>query len=130
MSMRIDLRGLVRRSAATVMALGLAATVSAAERKALPMPGKTSLYQRVLTRPGAAVREAPAAVSRRGAEIPPLSVFYVYGRRQLQGTDWLELGTAAADAAAGWLPAAQAIDWRQTLTLAFTRNANHVGVHP
>ena len=97
---------------------------AAAERQALPMPGKTSLFQRVLTRPGAALRTSAADTTPRGAELSPLSVFYVYDRRQVKGADWLELGTAAADAAAGWLPATEAIDWRQTLTVAFTRNAD------
>jgi len=97
---------------------------SAAERKALTIPGKTSLYQRVLTRPGAALRQAPDANAPTGAELPPLSVYYVYERRDVQGSQWLELGTAVEDATTGWLPAGQAIDWRQTLTLAFTRNAD------
>jgi serine/threonine-protein kinase PpkA len=97
---------------------------AAAERQALTMPGKTSLYQRVLTRPGAGLRDSPLADAARGAELPPLSVYYVYDRRDIRGSEWLELGTAVQDAAAGWLPAEQAIDWRQTLTLAFTRNTN------
>ncbi len=116
--------GVVARVLAVVL-VGLgAAAAAAAERQALPMPGKTSLYQRVLTRPGAALRDAPSTTARRGAEVPPLSVFHVYDRRQVQGSDWLELGTAAADAAVGWLAAAEVIDWRQTLTVAFTRNAD------
>lgn len=97
---------------------------SAAERKALSLPGKTSLYQRVLTRPGAALRQSPEAGAPQGTELPPLSVYYVYDRRDIQGSEWLELGTAVEDAVAGWLPAGQAIDWRQTLTLAFTRNSD------
>ncbi len=118
-SVRVQLLG------AVLIGVGLAAATAAATgRQALPMPGKTSLYQRVLTRPGAALRDAPGATTRSGAEVPPLSIFYVYDRQPVQGTDWLELGAAAADAAAGWLPAAEVIDWRQTLTVAFTRNAN------
>jgi serine/threonine-protein kinase PpkA len=97
---------------------------SAAERKALTLPGKTSLYQRVLTRPGATLRQSPEAGAPQGTELPPLSVYYVYDRRDIQGSEWLELGTAVEDAVAGWLPAGQAIDWRQTLTLAFTRNSD------
>jgi serine/threonine-protein kinase PpkA len=109
---------------ASILLGPVAVDVAAAERQALTMPGKTSLYQRVLTRPGAALRGSPAADAPRGAELSPLSLYYVYERRQVQGSDWVELGTAVADAAAGWLPAGEAIDWRQTLTLAFTRNAN------
>jgi serine/threonine-protein kinase PpkA len=127
--MRMSIRHRVRVTllAAALVGPGAAAVAAAAattERQALPMPGKTSLYQRVLTRPGAALRDAPGAAARPDAEVPPLSVFYVYDRRPIQGKDWLELGTAAADAAAGWLPAAEVIDWRQTLTVAFTRNAD------
>lgn len=108
-----------------LLGLGLApGDLGAAERRALPLPGKTGLYQRVLTRPGAALRDTPAETARPGPELPPLSVFYVYDRRQVPGSDWVELGTTVADGAAGWLPAAQAIDWRQTLTVAFTRNAD------
>ena len=127
--MRMSIRHRVRVTllAAALVGPGAAAVAAAAattERQALPMPGKTSLYQRVLTRPGAALRDAPGAAARPDAEVPPLSVFYVYDRRPIQGKDWLELGTAAADAATGWLPAAEVIDWRQTLTVAFTRNAD------
>ena len=110
--------------AAVLIGLGTTAAAATAERQALPMPGKTSLYQRVLTRPGATLRDAPSTTGGRGSELPPLSVFYVYDRRQVDGADWLELGAAVAGAAAGWLPAAEVIDWRQTLTVAFTRNAD------
>ena len=118
-SVRVQLLG------AVLIGVGLVAAADAATgRQALPMPGKTSLHQRVLTRPGAALRDAPGATTQPGAEVPPLSIFYVYDRRSSQGADWLELGAAAADAATGWLPAADVIDWRQTLTVAFTRNAD------
>ena len=93
----------------------------AAERTALLMPGKTSLYQRILTRPGARLQDAPGAQGRAAEELPPLSVFYVYDRRALDGTDWLQVGSAAKDDAGGWINGALAIDWQQTLTVAFTR---------
>jgi serine/threonine-protein kinase PpkA len=121
-------RGLAARLLGAILvglaASGAAAATATSERQALPMPGKTSLYQRVLTRPGAALRDSPSTTARREAEVPPLSVFYVYDRRQVQGSDWLELGAAVSDSATGWLPAAEVIDWRQTLTVAFTRNAD------
>ncbi len=96
----------------------------AAERQALLMPGKTGLYQRMLTRPGAALRDAPSQTAKTGKELPPLSLFYVYDRQRVDTREWVELGLGAEDAAAGWLPADEAIDWRQTLTLAFTRTGN------
>jgi serine/threonine-protein kinase PpkA len=105
-----------------VMVLG-GSPAGAAE--ALLVPGKQELYQRVLTRPGAVLRAAPSGAAVSGDELPALSVFYVYERRQ-EGTDegWVQVGAAPADAVAGWLPAAQAIDWSQTLTVAFARTAN------
>ena len=95
----------------------------AQSREALLMPGKRELYQRVLTRPGAELRPMPEAPAT-GAELPPLSVFYVYDRRRSGGEEWIEVGGAREDAAEGWLPADKAIDWKQTLTVAFTRTAD------
>jgi serine/threonine-protein kinase PpkA len=97
----------------------------AAEREALPMAGKTGLYQRVLTRPGAQLQPQPgSAASASAASLPPLSVLYVYGRQRVGTQDWLEVGAAARNGAQGWLPAATAMDWKQTLTVAFARTAS------
>ncbi len=95
----------------------------AAEREALPMAGKTGLYQRVLTRPGAQLQPQPGTTASSGVALPPLSVLYVYGRQRVAGQDWLEVGAAARNGAQGWLPAPTAMDWKQTLTVAFARTA-------
>ena len=92
-------------------------------REALSIPDKPGLYQRVLTRPDARLRDAPGGAAT-GPALPPLAVLYVFDRRAAAGKDWIEVGAAAAGAAQGWLEAGQAIDWRQTLTLAFTRTSN------
>jgi serine/threonine-protein kinase PpkA len=92
-------------------------------REALLMPGKSSPYQRVLTRPGAVVRHDPGGQGRTKASLPPLSVLFVFERRMLDGREWLEIGFATAGATYGWIPADQAIDRKQTLTVAFTRTA-------
>ena len=81
------------------------------------MPGKTSLFQRVIARPGAAVSPGPAA---SGAQpVPGFTVFYVYAR---QGGDagWIEVGAGADGRTAGWMPAAKAIDWKHTMVASFT----------
>lgn len=85
-------------------------------RDALNLDGKPGLYQRVLTRPGAILSASPEPTTG-GQPVPPLTVLYVYQRR----ADWVEVGSAAKDAKTAWLPAAQVIDWRQTLTVAFNR---------
>lgn len=122
----VHLRRQVRQWPLVLVGLTLvvAGTSTAGAREALLMPGKSELYQRVLTRPGAELRSAPAETGPSGDALPPLSLFYVYERRRTDNGDWLELGASPEDAVAGWLPASQAIDWSQTLTVAFTRTAN------
>ncbi|WP_304299642.1 vWA domain-containing protein [Chromatium okenii] len=101
----------------------IAAGANAAEREALALEGKPGLYQRVLTRPSARLSAAPGQAAK-GAELPPLSVRYVYARQRKGEQEWLEVGGAVRDGAEGWLPATAAMDWRQTLTVAFARTAN------
>ena len=54
------------------------ARADTAPAKPLLLPGKTTLYQRVLTRPGAMLVAKPGTTG--GQPVPPLSIFYVYGR--------------------------------------------------
>ena len=80
------------------------------------MPGKQSLFQRVITRPGAELAPRPGAAAR---PVPGFSVFYVYGR---QGAA-IEVGEAADGRIAGFIQADKAIDWRHTMIAAFTNPA-------
>jgi serine/threonine-protein kinase PpkA len=95
----------------------------AGERTALLIPGKQTLQQRVITRPGAQlVRQVGAASG--GAPQLPFSVFYVYGRQPAQGqSEWLEVGRSSRGQPDGWIRADQAIEWYQNLTLSFTNPA-------
>lgn len=112
------------RALLVAVLLAVAPLALAAEREALPLAGKAGLYQRVLTRPGAALVARPGQPDPKAQALPPLTVLYVYARQSVGGQDWIEAGAAAKNGAQGWLPAAQAIDWRQTLTVAFARTAN------
>jgi serine/threonine-protein kinase PpkA len=104
------------------------AAPAADERKPLTMPDKKSLYQRILTRPGALLYAIPSEKEvSRAKPLPPLSVFFVYARGQIEGKEWLEVGAASRGPADGWLPGDKAIDWKQTLTVALT---NPVGREP
>ena len=85
----------------------------------LLLPGKHSLYQRVLTRPGARLHEKPEA--GEGQPVTPFSAFYVYARQD----GWLQVGPDSHGTRAGWLAADDAIEWDQGLTLSFDDPTGH-----
>lgn len=120
---------MMRRIATLLIAmLGVAAPLlaggPAAAREALLMDGKTSLQQRVLTRPGAEIRKAPeAGAPLVEAAVPPFSVFYVYGRKGDGDAAWVEVGTARQGEPKGWMPARLTVPWKHMLTLVFAPRA-------
>lgn len=87
----------------------------------LLMPGKHTLFQRVLSKPGAQLLAQPGAAT--GEALPAFSVLYVYQRKQVDGQDWLEVGAASDGQREGWLKAAQTSDWKQSLVLKFTERS-------
>jgi hypothetical protein len=91
--------------------------------KPLLIPGKHSLYQRVLAVPGARLATQPGA---RGSEpVTPFTAFYVYARRTQGGAAWLQIGTDVHGNRAGWLPAASTIEWNSGLTAVFRDPGDH-----
>ncbi|RBL67153.1 serine/threonine protein kinase, partial [Pseudomonas sp. MWU13-2625] len=92
----------------------LAADVDGGQRPLL-MPGKKTLFQRVLSKPGASFSSEPGATPDK--PVPAFSVLYVYQRKNLDGRSWLRLGAASDGRSAGWLPAEQVSDWKQSLVL-------------
>lgn len=115
-----------RTAAALLAALPLMAAIPGAEaqgqRRPLPVEGRPSLFQRVILRPGAALFERPDA-GAPSRPVPGFSVFYVYARQGGGAEAWLEVGGAQDGRTEGWVPAARALDWRQTMTLAFNNPA-------
>jgi hypothetical protein len=113
---------------AFVCLLALAGTVLAQPaaggggRKPLLIEGKQTLYQRVLTRPGAAVAPKPGATG--GKELPPMTLLFVYGKQQAGTAGWLEVGADSEGKVIGFVPEADTIPWRHSLVLAFTNPAN------
>lgn len=88
-------------------------------RRPLLLEGKKTLYQRIVTHPGAALLNAPrpdAAALQKA--VTPFSVLYVYDRRN----GYLEVGPSSS-AAAGWLAEEAATFWPQAMTLLFTERA-------
>lgn len=84
----------------------------------LKQEGKQTLYQRIITVPGAALTDAIGDTSSTHG-VAPFSTFYVYQRRSNGDADWLQLGSDNIGTIVGWLAADKAVDWNQTLTVAF-----------
>ena len=75
----------------------------------------------MLSRPGASLKREPGAGP--GAAQPALTRFYVYGRKTVNGAEWLEVGLTAKGKTDGWLAADYTLPWKQQLALAFTNPA-------
>ena len=102
---------------AALTALSISA-VSAQVRKPQVQEGKTALYQRVISSPGAMLVPDPARTAEKRA-VPPFSSYYVYERRDIDGRQWVQVGTDSNGEVDGWVDGDQVFDWNQTLTVAF-----------
>lgn len=103
-----------------IVALG--ADPAAAAGAPLLMEGKQTIFQRVLTRPGASLVQQPGAADGRAQ--PALSRFYVYGRKTVGNTEWVEVGGGVHGKVEGWLDANATLPWKQQMALTFTNPAN------
>ncbi|KQP11871.1 vWA domain-containing protein [Pseudorhodoferax sp. Leaf267] len=97
-------------------------SVWAQARRPLLIDGKTTLFQRVLTRPGAALAPSPGGAA--GKPLEPFSAFFVYERQEQGGKGWLLVGGGSDGKTAGYLPEADTVPWRHTITLAFATPGN------
>jgi hypothetical protein len=95
----------------------LLSTTPAFARDPLLIEGKHALFQRVITRPGAALTPTPDAAG--GRPIPGFTVFYVYDR-QGGATGSVQVGRGPDGRTDGWLPAGKTIDWDHIMIGAFT----------
>ncbi|NMX89745.1 MULTISPECIES: serine/threonine-protein kinase [unclassified Pseudomonas] len=95
-------------------------------QRPLLMAGKKTLFQRVLSKPGAKL--SSAAGGAPGKALPAFSVLYVYQRKDIDGSPWLRVGAATDGRSDGWLPAAQVSDWKQSLVLKFTERSGRAPV--
>jgi len=92
----------------------------------LLMAGKKTLFQRVLSKPGAKL--SSDAGSAPGKALPAFSVLYVYQRKDVGGQPWVRVGAATDGRSDGWLPATQVSDWKQSLVLKFTERSGRAPV--
>ena len=103
-------------TALLVLITALAATTSQqlyAAGQPLLIPGKQSLYQRVLAVPGSRLHAEPGGAA--GEPVTPFTAFYVYARKQAEGNGWLQVGTDRHGGISGWLTADETIAWAQGL---------------
>uniref|UniRef100_UPI00214B8449 vWA domain-containing protein n=1 Tax=Pseudomonas fluorescens TaxID=294 RepID=UPI00214B8449 len=100
-----------------------AAPIAAATEDGRPllMPGKKTLFQRVLSKPDAQLSAQPG--DGKGERLPAFSVLYVYQRKEVDGHAWLEVGASSDGQRDGWLAADQTSDWKQSLVLKFTERS-------
>lgn len=116
----------IRRREALVLAGlsgSLASTPLWAQAKApLLMDGKKTLFQKVLTRPGAQL--CAKAGDASGKPLEPFSVFFVYERTDAGGKPWLLVGAGSDGRTQGWLAADSAVPWKHMITLSFAVPTN------
>jgi hypothetical protein len=98
-----------------------AKAVAAPDATPLLMEGKKSLYQRVLTRPGGMLVAEPGQVE--GKSLPPFTIFYVFERKLAGDTPWLKVAASSRGDGGGWIKAESAIDWKQSIVVAFANPA-------
>jgi serine/threonine-protein kinase PpkA len=108
-------------AAALIVALSVAPGEALAQAKPLLLEGKQTLYQRVLTYPGATLHVSPGDAA--GAKVPAMSSFYVYERKDESGAEWLLVGPADNGTTSGWIAGKETVAWKQQLALAFTKTA-------
>lgn len=112
----------------SLRALGIAVMVAAAGLTGAPMvaqspdrpmlvEGRKTVYQRVLTRPGALMFSAPDASASRA--FPAFQPLYVYGVKP----GWYQIGPSISSGAEGWVPAGSVVPWKQNIVAAFTNGA-------
>jgi hypothetical protein len=102
---------------------GMAADPAGGSDRPLLIPGKQSLYQRVLSVPGARISTEPGVQGH--AELVPFTALYVYARLEKGGKEWVEVGMDRFGSRSGWLLATDSIEWNNGLTAAFRDPEGH-----
>lgn len=96
--------------------LGLSPAQSQTQRPLL-VEGKQTIFQRVLTKPGAVLHSQPnGAVDRQYPAFQPL---YVFERQD----DWLSVGPSASRPPEGWISGSETLVWKQNIIGAFSNSA-------
>lgn len=99
---------------------------AAEDRTPLLQEGKKSLYQRIISHPGAQLAATPGGAATTA--VASFTPFYVYARQQLDGQEWLEVSPSSnGKDIRGWIKSSDASRWDKALTLMF---ADRMGRDP
>lgn len=79
--------------------------------------GRKTVYQRVLTRPGALSYPSPEADPT--SQYPAFQPLYVYARQP----GWIQVGPSISKAPEAWVKEADVVVWKQNIVAAFTNSA-------
>ena len=100
-----------------VLMLGPVPASAQEVQRPLLAEGKTSVYQRVLTRPGALLHDAAGGAATR--TYPTFLPLYVYGEQP----GWFQVGPSVSSGPEGWVEADAVVRWKQNIVAAFTNPA-------
>ena len=115
---RSFLRPAVLVAAGMLIAILQVGMPAAQELRPLLVEGKSTVYQRVLTRPATSRHDVPDGPVK-GA-YPAFQPLYVFAR----DGGWVEVGGASALPPEGWVREAEVIPWRHNIVAAFANPAN------
>jgi serine/threonine-protein kinase PpkA len=87
----------------------------------LLMPGKRTLYQRILVRPDAKLAANPG--DSEGKPLPPLLTYYVYQRKPASDESWVKVGATPDCRTDGWIREERTVPWKQQIVVTFDNPA-------
>ncbi|MDR0356035.1 MAG: VWA domain-containing protein [Deltaproteobacteria bacterium] len=105
----------------SVLALSLFGAVSLwaqGSDRPLLIEGKKTLFQRVITHPGATAHKQPGGASLK--DIPSFSALYIYEKSSVDGTDWLRVSPSSMGRETYWLKQELTSEWNRALVLLFS----------
>ena len=105
---------------------------SQAPRRPVTISADSTLPLRVLARPLSHIYRGKDAKEVVKENVPTFQSYYVYTRPELKTTDtrpqgWYEVGSNNRGEVLGWMRAEDVIEWKQTMSLAYTHAE---GRHP
>ncbi|MEM7423241.1 MAG: vWA domain-containing protein [Pseudomonadota bacterium] len=106
-------KGLLPTALLAILMIALPALAAAQGRTPELVDGKTTVFQRILTKPGARLTEGPGGAEIR--RMVPFQPYYIYGREG----DSIEVGRSRRQGPEGWVSEDRTIRWDQNLVVAF-----------